>query len=471
MIRAIVFIPFFMTQKKIKIGIVGTGDFGRAFIKLFQVHPLCGDVRICDVLEEPLKIAGDDHEIPTDRRYRDFDEMLKSDIDGVAIFTQRWSHAPLAIKALKAGKHVYSAVPSAVTLEEMEELVKLVEETGLTYALGETSFYRGQTIWCRRKFAEGAFGNFVYGEGHYYHDMSHWFYWPFMKANGEEWKRYASVPPIWYPTHSISHVLGVTFSRFTHATCYGWEDRPHPDGIFKKELSAFDNPWSNQTALFRTADGGMARINEFRRTGAGESRQCIMGDKGAYEEQPNPAKEHISVAEQIEGKEKQEPGVPASRAVFTHHYYQNPPFRDDGSFDPEEAQRQIKKESEDVSWVQAYSGVEITEERLGNLPREFLGKKHLGTCQLHDVERLPGSYVGLRNGHCGSHHFIIHDFLEAIDTDMLPPNHVWISARYNTPGIVAHESCKREGERLPIPDFGKPPEDKKCLDPLVKLKD
>jgi len=47
-------------------------------------------------------------------------------------FTQRWSHAPLAIRALKAGKHVYSAVPAAVTLEELDELVKTVEETGLT---------------------------------------------------------------------------------------------------------------------------------------------------------------------------------------------------------------------------------------------------------------------------------------------------------------------------------------------------
>jgi predicted dehydrogenase len=460
-----------MSEKKINVGLVGMGLFGRSFVQLFTKSPLCGEVALCEVREDVLNEISDEHEIPSDRRFQDFDEMLKSNIDAVAIYTQRWSHAPLALKALRAGKHVYSAVPAAVTLEEMEELVKTVEETGLTYALGETSFYRGQNIWCRRKFAQGDFGNFVYGEGHYYHDMSHWFYWPFLDANGPDWKKYASVPPIWYPTHSVCHVLGVTFSKFTHATCYGWEDRPHPDGIFNKELSAFDNPWSNQTALFRTGDGGMARINEFRRTGAGECRQTIIGDKGSYMEQPNPETVHISVQEQIEGKEKQGAGIPQSRAVFSHHYYTKPPFTEDGEFDPEEAQRQAKKVNEDVSWIMAYKGVEITEDRLGNLPREFLGKKHLGVCELHEVERLPGEYVGLRNGHCGSHHFIIHDFLEAIDTGKLPPNHVWLAARFNNPGVVAHESCKREGERLPIPDFGKPPADKECLDPLVVLRD
>jgi hypothetical protein len=38
----------------------------------------------------------------------------------------------------------------------------------------------------------------------------------------------------------------------------------------------------------------------------------------------------------------------------------------------------------------------------------------------------------------------------------LPPNHVWAAARYCAPGIVAHESAKREGELMKVPDFGEP---------------
>ncbi len=115
-------------------------------------------------------------------------------------------------------------------------------------------------------------------------------------------------------------------------------------------------------------------------------------------------------------------------------------------------------------------GVEITEENLGDLPREYLGKTHLGVGPLHPVQRLPKEFVGLRNGHCGSHQFLVQDFFEAVQTSKLPPNNVWIGVRYSLPGAVAHESSRREGERLSIPDFGLPPADKECIDPLVKLK-
>jgi len=59
--------------------------------------------------------------------------------------------------------------------------------------------------------------------------------------------------------------------------------------------------------------------------------------------------------------------------------------------------------------------------------------------------------------------------VQAIQTGKLPPNHVWLAARYNIPGLIAHESCLRDGESLAIPDFGLPPTELECLDPLVKL--
>ena len=40
---------------------------------------------------------------------------------------------------------------------------------------------------------------------------------------------------------------------------------------------------------------------------------------------------------------------------------------------------------------------------------------------MHEVERLPAELVGLPNGHCGSHQFLVHDFFEAMQTGKLPP--------------------------------------------------
>jgi predicted dehydrogenase len=452
----------------LKVGVVGL-NFGKHFANLFNAHPLCEEVVLCDLREHKIKETAEECGIEG-RTSPSLEHLLTMDVDAVGLFTQRWTHGPQSIRALKAGKHVYSAVPAAVTLEELDELVRTVEETGLTYCLGETSFYRPQTIWCRRKFAAGDFGDFVYGEGQYHHNMAHWFYLPFYDANGPEWKKFASVPPMWYPTHSVSHVLGVTFSRFTRASCFGRVDR-HEDGLFDPELSYFDNPWSNQSALFQTADGGMARINEFRRTAAGESRQSIIGTRGAYEEQCNPRRGEVTVQQQMDGTEADAKETAASQAVWTEIRWEQDPHKPDGTYDYVNAQHYVHLDKEDVTWMHRLDGVEITEENLGDLPREYLGRRHLGVSPVHEVQRLPKEFVGMRNGHCGSHQFLVQDFLEAIDTGRLPPNHVWLAARYNAPGIVAHESCKRGGEVLEIPDFGRPPAGAECIDPLVVLRD
>ncbi|MFW6286468.1 MAG: hypothetical protein ACOC29_00865 [Candidatus Sumerlaeota bacterium] len=157
-------------------------------------------------------------------------------------------------------------------------------------------------------------------------------------------------------------------------------------------------------------------------------------------------------------------------AVFTKNYFEKPPYKEDGSYDYVNAQHWAKRQKEDLTWIHRMAqGVEITEENLGNLPREFLGKRHLGVSPMHPVERLPKEFVGVRNGHAGSHQFLVQDFLEAIDTGKLPPNHVWLGVRYSLPGVIAHESSKREGERMSIPDFGLPPAGMECIDPLVNL--
>ena len=424
-----------------KIGICGVGLFGRGFIKLFQAHHDVDEVVIADVFPDRVAEVAKEHGV--ERTLASLDELCKSDVDAIAIFTQRWLHGPQAVQALRAGKHVYSAVPAGVTLEELDELVKTVEETGLTYMLGETSYYRPQTIYCRERFAKGDMGLFVYGEGQYHHDMTH-FYAPYMHSGGEEWKKVASYPPMLYPTHSVSHVLSVTMRRMTAVSCFGFEDH-HEDGIFREDLSQWGNVFSNQAALFRTSDGGMARINEFRRTGAGESRQSIIGTLAAYEEQ-------------------------ADTGVWTWLGYEGD-IHKDGEIAYADTNKMVKRKSQDVSWIRTYDGVEITEENLGDLPKDYIGRKHLGVSPVHHVERLPAEFVGLPNGHCGSHQFLLVDFLEACTAGKLAPNHVWMAARYNAPGIVAHESSKRGGELMQIPDFGAPPAEAALIDPLSALKE
>lgn len=48
--------------------------------------------------------------------------------------------------------------------------------------------------------------------------------------------------------------------------------------------------------------------------------------------------------------------------------------------------------------------------------------------------------------------------MTAVNTRALPSVNAWVAARYTLPGIVAHDSARQGGARLPIPDFGDAPE-------------
>jgi len=90
---------------------------------------------------------------------------------------------------------------------------------------------------------------------------------------------------------------------------------------------------------------------------------------------------------------------------------------------------------------------------------------HASLAKVHHSFRLPHSFKGLPNGHFGSHQFLTDDFCKAVQTGKLPPNHAWRAADYLVPGLIAHESSKRDGELLDIPDFGEPPAHWELLDP------
>ncbi len=99
------------------------------------------------------------------------------------------------MRGLRAGKHVYSAVPMAITRDEIAAIVDAVRATGLTYMMGETSRYNPATVHARNQIAEGAFGRLFYAEGDYVHDIDLGFYEAYQYSGGENWKATAELSP------------------------------------------------------------------------------------------------------------------------------------------------------------------------------------------------------------------------------------------------------------------------------------
>ena len=398
-----------------KIGVCGAGQFGQRFVPLFQAHPLVDEVVVADGFAERREAMQTQFGIQ--RTVPDLDALCASDVDAVAILTQRWMHGPQALQALRAGKHVYSAVPAAITIEELDALIDEVKRRGLTYMLGETSYYYPTAVYCRRHFRDGGFGRFVYGEGEYLHDMSHGFYRAYQHSGGVEWKRTAGFPPMLYPTHSVSMIVSITGARLTQVSCLGFREQ-HEDGIFCEKGNNWRNPFANESALFRTSDGGMCRINEFRR----------VGDSG-----------HSSVRMSIYGTESSfEEG--GDGAILT--------TRDHRMIDLREQLRCTPGAPVDVS----------------DLAPDLRADFHSGLAPVHPRDRLPESFRFQGNGHLGSHQYLVDDFCRAVTSGKLPPNHIWAAARYNAPGIIAHQSALQEGALLAIPDWGEAPTDRAILD-------
>lgn len=397
------------------IGICGTGQFANCFIPLFKNHPSVQELVLCDLNEQLCAQRAKAHGVS--RMVTSFEHLLESDVDAIAIFTPRHQHAEYSIRALKAGKHVYCAVPAAQTLEELSELVAAVETTGRLYMMGETSYYYPAAIYCRHRFRAGHFGNFVYGEGEYMHDMAHGFYKAYRENGGENWRQRAGFPPMLYPTHSSSMLISVTGASLTQVSSLGYTDR-HPDGIFKKGGNYWDNPFSNESAMFRTSDGGMFRINEFRRVGHGTGncvRTSMFGTHGCFEQQ-------------------------SDSHVWTDINCKL--FKLNDLLDCEI--REIK-EREDADQIDFHTEMAV----------------------IHPAQRLPDTFEGLPNGHFGSHQFLVDDFIRALDTGLLPPNHVWNAVRYTAPGLIAYQSSLREGEVMKIPNLGSPPKHSELLEPTL----
>ncbi|MCH8244141.1 MAG: NIPSNAP family protein [Planctomycetes bacterium] len=180
----------------------------------------------------------------------------------------------MSIAALKAGKHVMCTVPMATTIEECEQIVKLVKETGLKYMMAETSYYRPEIITCREWSAEKKFGTIIYSEAEYHHEgllgLMH------DDRGLPTWRH--GFPPMWYPTHCTGMIVPVTGERLTEVQAIGWGD-----GHEILKTNRYQNPFWNTTGFFKTSGGHASRISVFWHVAAGGAERAqFHGDRRSF---------------------------------------------------------------------------------------------------------------------------------------------------------------------------------------------
>ena len=196
-------------MKKIRIGVIGVGR-GSSMIRYCKIAEHAELVAICDKWEEGLEKQKAQNADLNIAYYTDYDEFLKHDMDAVVLANYANEHAPFAIKAMKAGKHVFSEVLPVQNMKEAVELVEAVEETGMTYAYGENYCYMAAPYEMRKLYREGKIGEFEYGEGEYIHNCEP--IWPNITyGDRNHWRN--NMFSTFYCTHSMGPIIHITGLR------------------------------------------------------------------------------------------------------------------------------------------------------------------------------------------------------------------------------------------------------------------
>ena len=367
-------------ERKIRIGVAG-GGFGCDF--QWHEHPNCIVEAVTDLRSDRRDKLSQVYRCG--KTYESLEKMLGDrNVEAVALFTPAPDHVRHAVLCMNVGKHVLSAVPAAMSIEECITLVDKVKSTGLTYMMAETSYYQQMTISARKFNAEGKFGTIFSCESEYHHAGLESLFWD----GGKRTWRYG-FPPMHYPTHCTAHLVSVTGERLTEVSCLGWGD---DDPVLKDNV--YGNPFWNETAFFKSTRGTPFRVQVYwKGAHRGTERATWYGDKmSLFCADPN-----------------------GQGPVIVR------------------ASGQTEKDS-------------------GGFTRQLAPFEAYPAPNWWATDMLPEA-LRHNSGHEGSHTFLTHEFISALIEGRKPTVNVWEAVAYTAPGIVAHQSARRGGEQLKVPQI------------------
>ena len=210
-------------DRRLRVGVVG----GRRGLTLARECQMVGMevVAICDLDRARLSSASSAlGAVP----YQDYDAFLAHDMDGVILANFFDAHAPLAIKALKAGKHVMSETAACKTVAEGVQLLRTVEQTGGVYLFAANYPFKPHARELRRLYQAGEVGTFQYGECEYLHGFSP----DYLTHFGQEPRHWRSrVSSLAYCTHSITPVMYVTDTLPTEVSAFVIPSDSSPESL------------------------------------------------------------------------------------------------------------------------------------------------------------------------------------------------------------------------------------------------
>lgn len=167
--------------KTVKVGVIGLGMRGPGAVHRLSNIPGVEVTALCDLFtdraERQYKWLQDKGKLAEKTTvYAGSEEAWKGlcddpNVNLVYVTTPWLLHTPMALYAMRAGKHVAVEVPAAVTLDQCWELVETREKTGRHCMMLENCCYGSSELLALMLCRKGVLGELVHGEGAYIHDL------------------------------------------------------------------------------------------------------------------------------------------------------------------------------------------------------------------------------------------------------------------------------------------------------------
>ncbi|MFZ4506741.1 MAG: Gfo/Idh/MocA family protein [Fimbriimonas sp.] len=199
---------------KVRVGFIGVGARGSGHVAQMlhiegvEVKAIC-DPHLPSTQASVKRVIDAGRPAPTayTNGEHDFEKMLERDDIDIVIIATPWNwHTPMAVAAMKAGKHAFIEVPAALTVDECWELVDTSELTQKHCMMMENVNYGREELLVLNMCRLGVFGELLHGEAAYIHDLRGQMHE--IEHGTGSWRtlEYAKRDGNLYPTHGLGPV-------------------------------------------------------------------------------------------------------------------------------------------------------------------------------------------------------------------------------------------------------------------------
>jgi predicted dehydrogenase len=155
-------------MRQLRVGVIGCGDIAeRAHIQNLLSEPQVKLLALSDLDEGRLLAVRQKFNFPEGRSFKDYSSVLElKDVDAVVIATPIQTHAEIALKAIKAGKHVFVEKPLSATLAQANSIVESAKRANVKVMVGYQHRFVPSHRIAKRYLKIGKIGVPFFGEIH-----------------------------------------------------------------------------------------------------------------------------------------------------------------------------------------------------------------------------------------------------------------------------------------------------------------